>query len=122
MLAVQVLGRTFALPGAIILVNNASPSRGVLGTVHGVAQAVSSGARAVGPVVGAWGFGRGLDGGVVGGVWWALAGWAVLGVVAGGWVVEGGGGEEEEEREREGEEKDRDGEGGEGGKEVGRGS
>ena len=106
-LAVQVLGRTFVLPGAIILVNNCSPSSSVLGTVHGIAQSVSSAARTVGPMLGAWGFGKGLDAGVVGAVWWALAGMAMLGFGVSGFVREGNGLEKEadengEESEKEG--------------------
>lgn len=117
-LAVQVLGRTFALPGAIILVNNSSPSPSVLGTVHGIAQSVSSGARTVGPVLGAWGFGKGLDAGVVGAVWWALAGMALLGFAVSGFVREGKGegkgereGLEREEVAEEGDEDEKDTEG-----------
>jgi hypothetical protein len=55
--------------------------------------------------MGGWLFGVGLKHGVVGGVWWALAGIASVGVVAGGWVREGDGHEiwlEGEEREEEG--------------------
>ena len=102
-LAVQVLGRTFALPAAIILVNNCSPSSRVLGTVHGVAQSASSAARTIGPILGAWGFGKGLDEGVVGAVWWGLAGMAVVGFSVSGFVREGNameveaGGKEEKE-------------------------
>jgi len=90
-LFLQVLGRTFALPANTILVNNCSPHPSVLGTVHGVAHSVSSFVRTVGPVVGGWLFGLGLRGGVVGGVWWALAGMAGMGAVASAWVREGDG-------------------------------
>lgn len=79
----------------------------MLGTVHGVAHSVSSFVRTVGPVVGGWLFGLGLRGGVVGGVWWGLAGMAAVGAVASGWVREGDGHEvflEGEEEEEDGEE------------------
>ncbi|KAM0333187.1 hypothetical protein ACHAQA_001847 [Verticillium albo-atrum] len=90
-LALQVAGRTFALPGQTILVNNCAPHPSVLGTVHGLAQSVGSAARTVGPVVGGWMYGVGLEAGVVGAVWWGLAAFAVLGVVASWFVREGDG-------------------------------
>ncbi|MCJ1393962.1 hypothetical protein MMC18_006839 [Xylographa bjoerkii] len=105
-LFIQVLGRTFALPANTILVNNCSPHPSVLGTIHGIAQSVSSASRTVGPVLGGWLYGVGLQKGVVGGVWWGLAGMAMVGWVASGWVFEGDGheiwleGEKEEGVER----------------------
>ena len=77
----------------------------MLGTIHGVAQSVASFARTLGPVVGGWGYGRGLRVGVVGCAWWGLAGSAAVGALAGGLVREGDGHEillEGEEREEEG--------------------
>ncbi|KAJ0158936.1 putative membrane protein [Colletotrichum tanaceti] len=107
----QVLGRTFALPGQTILINNCTPHPSVLGTIHGLGQSVSSAARTVGPVLCGYLYGRGLEGGVVGAVWWGLAAVAVLGVLASWAVWEGDGheirmdgdevvaeGEEEEDR------------------------
>ena len=72
-LTLQVLSRTFALPSTVILVNNSSPSPASLGTIHGFAQSVSSGARTAGPVVGGWLLGWGLKNNCVGGVWWGMA-------------------------------------------------
>ncbi|PLB54642.1 putative MFS multidrug transporter [Aspergillus steynii IBT 23096] len=79
----QVISRTFALPAAIILVNNSVTDPSVLGTIHGVAQSISSGARTLGPMIGGWGLGLGLKYNMVGGIWWALAlealvGWMLL--------------------------------------------
>ncbi|KAK3678559.1 hypothetical protein LTR78_001857 [Recurvomyces mirabilis] len=91
LLLIQVTARTFSLPATAILVNNSCPHPSVLGTVHGIAQTVSSAARTVGPVLVGWGYGRGLEKGVVGAAWWGLAIWAVLGVVVGRWVREGSG-------------------------------
>ena len=90
-LLIQVIARTFALPAAIILINNCSPHPSVLGTIHGFGSTVSSLSRSVGPILGGWGFGFGLRKGVVGGVWWALAAVAALGWVASGLVYEGSG-------------------------------
>ncbi|KXL41739.1 hypothetical protein M433DRAFT_51877, partial [Acidomyces richmondensis BFW] len=102
LLAIQVAARTFALPSSAILVNNASPHPSVLGTVHGIAQSVSSAARTVAPVVAGWAYGTGLRKGVVGLAWWGMACVAVVGAIAGQWVREGDGHEiwlEGEERE-----------------------
>lgn len=87
----QVLGRTFALPAQTILVNNCSPHPSVLGTVHGMAQTVSSAARTIGPYLGGIVYGVGLERGVVGAVWWALSCVAVCTLVASFWVREGNG-------------------------------
>lgn len=81
--SLQVISRTFALPAAIILVNNCVTDTSILGTVHGVAQSISSAARTLGPFLGGWGLGLGLANNMVGAVWWGLAieaflGWFVL--------------------------------------------
>lgn len=90
-LFVQVIGRTFALPATVILLNNCSPHPSVLGTVHGMGQSISSAARTIGPVAGGYFYGLGLSKGVVGAVWWALSGVAVCGIVASLSVREGDG-------------------------------
>ncbi|KAL2022030.1 hypothetical protein VTK56DRAFT_6270 [Thermocarpiscus australiensis] len=103
-LALQVLGRTFALPAQTILVNNCTPHPSVLGTVHGIGQSVSSFARTVGPVLCGFLYGLGLARGVVGAVWWGLSGVAVCGFLASLFVREGDGheiwleGDEEDEQ------------------------
>jgi len=81
--SLQVISRTFILPAAIILVNNCVTDPSILGTVHGVAQSISSAARTLGPLLGGWGLGLGLEYNMIGAVWWALAaealvGWAML--------------------------------------------
>ena len=90
-LTLQVSARTFALPASIILVNNASPHPTVLGTIHGVGQSVSSAMRTLGPVAGGYWFGLGLEKGIVGLGWWAVAGISALGCVASLWVRNGSG-------------------------------
>lgn len=90
-LFIQVLGRTFALPATIILINNCSPHPSVLGTIHGMGQSVASAARTLGPIAGGWLYGLGLTHGVVGGVWWGLSGVAVTACIASAFVREGDG-------------------------------
>ncbi|KAI1099231.1 MFS general substrate transporter [Jackrogersella minutella] len=90
-LFIQVTGRTFALPAQTILVNNCTPHPSVLGTVHGIGQSVSSFARTLGPILGGWLYGMGLSHGLVGGVFWGLAGIAVGGLIASFFVREGNG-------------------------------
>ncbi|CZR64357.1 related to E.coli tetracycline resistance protein TCR1 [Phialocephala subalpina] len=102
-LFIQVTGRTFALPATTILVNNASPHPSVLGTMHGVAQSLSSACRSIGPALGGAMYGLGLKRGVVGAVFWGLSALALVNCVASNWVKEGNGheiileGDEEEE-------------------------
>jgi hypothetical protein len=90
-LLMQVTARTFTLPATIILLNNCSPHPSVLGTIHGLGQSVSAGFRTVGPVVGGWWYGSGLENGVVGMAWWAVAAVSVAGCVVAVWVYEGSG-------------------------------
>jgi hypothetical protein len=102
--SLQVISRTFALPAAIILVNNCVTDASILGTVHGVAQSIASAARTLGPFLGGWGLGLGLANNMVGAVWWVLAieaflGWFVL------WTIQEGKGIE---KPKEGNEDDDD--------------
>ena len=87
----QVILRTFSLPATIILVNNSVSDSSVLGTVHGVAQSVSSAARTLGPFIGGWSLGLVLENNTVGAIWWALAVEALLGWVITWTIVEGAG-------------------------------
>ncbi|KAH7026045.1 major facilitator superfamily domain-containing protein [Microdochium trichocladiopsis] len=90
-LLIQVTGRTFALPAQAILVNNCTPHPSVLGSVHGLGQSASSLARTVGPILCGWLYGLGLERGVVGAVFWGVAGVAVCGLVVSFRVREGSG-------------------------------
>jgi len=90
-LLVQVTARTFALPSTAILVNNCCPHPSVLGTVHGMAQSVSSATRTIGPVLAGWIYGIGLNRGTVGLAWWCMSGVALVGALAGRLVKEGDG-------------------------------
>lgn len=87
----QVTARTITLPASIILLNNCSPHPSVLGLVHGLGQSVSAGFRTVGPVVGGWWYGAGLEAGMVGASWWAVALVAAMGCMSAMLVYEGSG-------------------------------
>lgn len=90
-LMIHVLGRTFALPAQVILINNCSPHPSVLGTIHGLGQSVSSGARTIGPMIGGFVYGVGLNGGFVGLMWWVLCGIAICTCLASLLIQEGNG-------------------------------
>jgi len=101
-LLLQVTARTFALPGSVILLTNSVERRSVLGTVHGVGSSLSSGSRAVGPVTGGVLYAAGLEGGVVGCVFWVMAGIATVGAWWAWFLKEGGGLIDDEAEEEEG--------------------
>lgn len=90
-LMLQVAGRTFALPGSVILLTRSVEREGIMGTVHGVGSSAASLSRAVGPLVGAWVYAWGLDRGDVGGLFWGMAGVAGVGAAVGGLIREGRG-------------------------------
>lgn len=89
--ALQVISRTFVLPAIIILINNSVSDATVLGTVHGIAQSVVSAARTLGPLIGGWGLGLGLENNMVGAIWWALAIEALVGLALSWTIYEGKG-------------------------------
>ena len=78
-LLLQVGARTFAMPGSILLINNSSPSPGMLGTIHGMGAATSSAFRTIGPIISGHWYAQGLEGGSVGYAWWCLAAVSVFG-------------------------------------------
>ncbi|KAI9861613.1 MAG: hypothetical protein M1813_005223 [Trichoglossum hirsutum] len=91
-LFLQVMSRTFAIPSSVILLTNIAPSPSTLGTIHGAGNMLASLSRAVGPAVGGWVFGWGMDRGVVGVVWWTYL--ALIAGLAAAWswqLKEGGG-------------------------------
>jgi hypothetical protein len=93
--------RTMTLPASIILLNNCSPHPSVLGTIHGIGQSVSAGFRTVGPIVGGYWYGVGLDWGMVAFSWWAVGAVAVGGWIASLMLYEGSGKEIELEDDDE---------------------
>ncbi|KAI1658734.1 MFS general substrate transporter [Daldinia decipiens] len=88
---IQVTARTITLPASIILLNNCSPHPSVLGLIHGLGQSVSASFRTIGPIVGGWWYGSGLEMGMVGWSWWAVALVAALGCASAMLVYEGTG-------------------------------
>lgn len=85
----QVGGRSFCVPGVVLLTNNASPSPQLLGTIHGMGAVVSATFRTVGPIVAGKWYAQGLEKGVVGYAWWWVAGMSVLGIVPSFWARDG---------------------------------
>lgn len=85
----QIAGRTFAVPGIVLLMNNASPSPAMLGTIHGMGAATSSAFRTLGPIVAGRWFGQGLDRAVVGWAWWWLSLVSLVGFVPSYWAKDG---------------------------------
>lgn len=90
-LLLQVVARTFAMPASIILLNNCSPHPSVLGTVHGLGQSVSAGFRTLGPMLGGWWYGAGLEAGRVDAGWWGVAAVAAVGCGSSLLLYEGNG-------------------------------
>lgn len=109
-LFLQVTGRTFALPLMLVLTNNSSPHPSVLGSLHGIASSVSSGAYSIGPIVSSWLFGKGLDMRFVALAWWLLAAESLCVLVTSRLIHEGDGHEikmdgEDDEQDNDGEDR-----------------
>jgi MFS family permease len=87
--ALQIGARTFAIPGIVLLTNNASPSPMLLGTIHGLGASTSSAFRTVGPIVAGHWYSQGLEKGVIGYAWWLTALMAAVGVIPSFWAKDG---------------------------------
>ena len=109
LLFLQVTGRTFALPLMQVLTNNCSPHPSVLGSLHGVASSVSSGANSIGPIISSWLFGKGLEMNFVALAWWVLAGESLCVQITSRLIYEGDGHEIKMEGEEDDFFEDRDG-------------
>jgi len=66
----QVMSRTISIPSTVILLTNAAPAKHVLGRVHGAGNMLASLARVIGPALGGWIYGWGIERDMVGAVWW----------------------------------------------------
>lgn len=84
----HVFARVFVGPATILLVNECAPHPTLLGTVHGVAQSVSSAARMLGPTIAGLLLGWGLQNNMVALPFWIITGLAVLNWVLVLWVKE----------------------------------
>ena len=109
LLFLQVTGRTFALPLMQVLTNNCSPHPSVLGSLHGVASSVSSGANSIGPIISSWLFGKGLEMNFIALAWWVLAGESLCVQITSRLIYEGDGHEIKIEGEGDNLDDDRDG-------------
>jgi hypothetical protein len=108
-LFIWIFAKTFAMPSAVILVNNCCPHPSVLSTIHGISQSVASGMRMLGPVMGGWGFALALQIRMVLLPFWGIMILSALAVLFSLLLIEGDGHEiklEGEEEEFEEEEKD----------------
>jgi MFS family permease len=85
----QVGSRTFAIPGVVLLTNNASPSPALLGTIHGMGAATSSAFRTLGPIVAGHWYGQGVQKGMTGYAWWCVALVSLVGIVPSFWAKDG---------------------------------
>ena len=85
----QIGARTFAIPGVVLLTNNACPSPQLLGTIHGMGAATSSAFRTIGPIVAGHWYSQGIDKGMVGLAWWLLALMSMFGVIPAFWARDG---------------------------------
>jgi MFS family permease len=78
----QIMARTLAIPSTVILLTQSAPAKGALSRIHGAGNAGASLARAVGPALGGWVYAQGIQGNMVGMVWWfyllTVAGMALI--------------------------------------------
>ncbi|KAM5341207.1 hypothetical protein ACJ41O_015316 [Fusarium nematophilum] len=73
LLSLHTLSRVFVTPATMMLINDSAPSPSLLGTMHGFASSVSSGARIIGPTLGGAALAWGLANNIVGIPFWGLA-------------------------------------------------
>ena len=78
----------FAYPCNTILLTNSARSIAVLGTLNGVAVALSAVAKAAGPYVAGEAFTIGVARGYIVVAWWTLAAFGLLGHASTWWLVE----------------------------------
>lgn len=69
----QVVGRTFALPATILLLNYSCPHPSLLGSVHGIGSSVSGTSRTLGSIMAGAFDNVGLENKMSGLAWWIFA-------------------------------------------------
>lgn len=89
MASMIICARTFAMPGLVLLTNNAAPAAETLGTIHGLGAAVSSAFRTFGPIMAGKWYSDGLQSNLIGEAWWLLALSAIMGCIPVFWVKDG---------------------------------
>jgi hypothetical protein len=90
-----VAGRTGATPATTLLINDCTPHPSARGTIHTLGTVIGNLSRSFFPIIAFSIFGKGVEVGIVGLGFWALAGVAVLACVASNWVAQGNNGAEE---------------------------
>jgi len=79
---------TFSFPCSMILLSNSATSRGVLGTLNGLATSTSALCRAIGALTFGAAFTMSLERGDVVLPWWMLAGISAVGAAPEFWLVD----------------------------------
>ena len=87
-----IVARTFAVPGIVLLTNNAAPSPEVLGSIHGLGAAVSSAFKTIGPIAAGKWYSQGLSNEAIGLAWpwWMLSASALVASLPVLFVKDGG--------------------------------
>ncbi|PGH28120.1 hypothetical protein AJ80_00010 [Polytolypa hystricis UAMH7299] len=85
-LIAKITVHVIAFPSTMLLLNNASPSPLVLGSINGVAASVASLSRALGPTVTGFLHSKGLEWGYSGLAWWACGIVCIIGAVESFWI------------------------------------
>jgi MFS family permease len=98
---VQGFAGVFAFPCITILLTNSASSLRLLGTLNGIATALSAVSKAAGPYLGGRTFTWGADAGYIIAAWWLMAGVAILGHISTWWLVEMDGFAQRDEKEND---------------------
>lgn len=96
---IQGFAGVFAFPCMTILLTNSASSLRVLGTLNGVATALSAVGKAAGPYLAGRTFTWGAEAGYIIAAWWLLASFAIVGHISTWWLVEMDGFSGNEEKE-----------------------
>jgi MFS family permease len=96
---VQGFAGVFAFPCMTILLTNSASSLRLLGTLNGVATALSAVAKAAGPYLGGRTFTWGAEAGYIIAAWWLMAAFAIAGHISTWWLVEMDGFAEKEKKQ-----------------------
>lgn len=98
--AFYIIGRTFAVPPMTVLITNATPSRKIMGTIHGLAHSATSAARCGGPFILGNLYSLGVKVGVIGLAWWIMTLVVIIEICVSTQLKEWGQEEDDEENNR----------------------